>query len=158
MRSQLAYAIGQGITRADLEVLRIELAHAADLQPQTLQGIVRELLQEHEAAISIDAEKSRLQAAARHRARTSELQVSTIMPAQIAWALETRTRTLPADSIAASVAYLACCSSVVKLGTEIIASPAQVLRNTAEADSVMPASQPPRASRQSSSNRRMCCR
>jgi len=128
VRSQLAYAIGQGITRADLEVLRIELAHAADLQPQTLQGIVRELLQEHEAAISIDAEKSRLQAAARHRARTSELQVSTIMPAQIAWALETRTRTLPADSIAASVAYLACCSSVVKLGTEIIASRAHDFR------------------------------
>jgi hypothetical protein len=70
----------------------------------------------------VEQEAERLARAIARSGVNDTISISQLLPAGLAAALTTRTRYLPADDVARTMAFLVCVSGVVKLGTEVIAS------------------------------------
>jgi hypothetical protein len=122
VRERLRYAVEAGASRQDLEAERIRLAAASDIPAATLQGLLVAIQREAESGLQVQQEAQRL-ARARDRADANKaISLDELLPPRLAAALKTRTQYLPADDVAACMAFLVCISGVVKLGTEVIAS------------------------------------
>jgi Protein of unknown function (DUF3987) len=122
VRERLRYAVEAGASRQDLEAERIRLAAASDIPAATLQGLLVAIQREAESGLQVQQEAQRL-ARARDRADANKaISLDELLPPRLAEALKIRTRYLPADDVAACMAFLVCISGVVKLGTEVIAS------------------------------------
>ena len=124
VRAQLRYAVEGGASRQDLEAERIRLATASDIPAATLQGLLLAIQREAESGLQVQQEAQRLARAAERADTNKQISIVELLPPSLAEALTTRTRWLPADDVAACMAFLVCVSGVVKLGTEIIASKA----------------------------------
>ena len=122
VREQLRYAVETGASRQDLEAERIRLATASDIPAATLQGLLSAIQREAESGLQVEQEAERLARAVIRADANDAINLSELLPPELAAALKTRTRYLPADDVAACMAFLVCVSGVVKLGTEIIAS------------------------------------
>lgn len=122
VRERLRYAIEAGASRQDLEAERIRLAAASDIPAATLQGLLLAIQREAESGLQVQQEAQRLARAVKRADTNKTISITELLPPRLAEALKTRTRYLPADDVAACMAFLVCISGVVKLGTEIIAS------------------------------------
>lgn len=122
VREQLRYAVDRGASRQDLETERIRLATASDISAATLQGLLLAIQREAESGLQVQQEAQRLVRAAERAGVNASISISELLPPGLAEALKIRTQYLPADDVAACMAFLVCVSGVVKLGTEIIAS------------------------------------
>ena len=122
VREQLRYVVEGGASRQDLEAERIRLATASDIPAATLQGLLLAIQREAESGLQVGQEAERLARAVLRAEANETISLSQLLPPGLADALKTRTRYLPADDVAACMAFLVCISGVVKLGTEIIAS------------------------------------
>ncbi len=122
VRERLRYAVEAGASRQDLEAERIRLATASDIPAATLQGLVLAIQREAESGLQVEQEAERLARAIARSGVNDTISISQLLPAGLAAALTTRTKYLPADDVARTMAFLVCVSGVVKLGTEIIAS------------------------------------
>jgi hypothetical protein len=122
VRERLRYAVEAGASRQDLEAERIRLAAASDIPAATLQGLLVAIQREAESGLQVQQEAQRL-ARAKDRADANKaISLDELLPPRLAEALKIRTQYLPADDVAACMAFLVCISGVVKLGTEVIAS------------------------------------
>jgi CRISPR-associated protein Cmr3 len=124
VRQRYQTAIESGASRADLETERLALAAASDLHPAALRDLFKSLELEQEAAQAITAETRAIRDAGEQKAMAEGLRLDYLLPPSLAQALAIRTKWLPADDVAAIMAYLVCISGLVKLGTEIVACPA----------------------------------
>jgi hypothetical protein len=122
VRERLRYAVEAGASRQDLEAERIRLAAASDIPAATLQGLLLAIQREAESGLQVQQEAQRLARAVERAGVNDSISIGQLLPAGLAKALKTRTQYLPADDVAACMAFLVCISGVVKLGTEIIAS------------------------------------
>jgi hypothetical protein len=122
VREQLRYLVEAGASRQDLEAERIRLAAASDIPAATLQGLLLAIQREAESGLQVQQEAQRLARAVIRADANEAISLSKLLPPGLAEALKTRTQYLPADDVAACMAFLVCISGVVKLGTEIIAS------------------------------------
>jgi hypothetical protein len=122
VREQLRYLVEAGASRQDLEVERIRLAAASDIPAATLQGLLLAIQREAESGLQVQQEAQRLARAVIRADANEAISLSELLPPGLAEALKTRTQYLPADDVAACMAFLVCVSGVVKLGTEIVAS------------------------------------
>lgn len=122
VREQLRTSIEAGVSRSDLEALRLELAGQADIPAASLLGLVRSIEAEHEASLTIAAEVRTIREAGEQREVAAGLTLDYLLPPSLAAALRVRTTYLPSDDLSALMAYLVTCSGVVKLGTEVVAS------------------------------------
>ena len=122
VREQLRYLVEAGASRQDLEAERIRLAAASDIPAATLQGLLLAIQREAESGLQVQQEAQRLARAVTRAGVNKTISISELLPAGLAEALKTRTQYLPADDVAACMAFLVCISGVVKLGTEIVAS------------------------------------
>jgi hypothetical protein len=124
VRSQLAAAVAGGASETDLEVLKIELAMASDMNPAALGGLLRSIAKEHEAAQSIAVETRGLRDAADWKDVGAAITLEAILPPSIAAALRCRCKALPTDDVSALMPFLVTISSALKLGSEVVASEA----------------------------------
>ncbi len=124
VREQLRTSIEAGISRTDLEALRLDLAGQADIPAASLLGLVRSIEAEHDASLAIAAEVRSIREAGEQREVAAGLTLDYLLPPSLADALRIRTTYLPSDDLSALMAYLVTCSGVVKLGTEVVASQA----------------------------------
>ena len=122
VREQLRYLVEAGASRQDLEAERIRLAAASDIPAATLQGLLLAIQREAESGLQVQQEAQRLARAVIRADANEAISLSALLPRGLAEALKTRTQYLPADDVAACMAFLVCISGVVKLGTEIVAS------------------------------------
>jgi hypothetical protein len=122
VRERLRYAVEAGASRQDLEAERIRLAAASDIPAATLQGLLLAIQREAESGLQVQQEAQRLARAVERADTNKTISITELLPPNLAEALQTRTRYLPADDVAACMAFLVCISGVVKLGTEVIAS------------------------------------
>jgi len=122
VRERLRYAIEAGASRQDLEAERIRLAAASDIPAATLQGLLVAIQREAESGLQVQQEAQRLARAVERADANKTISITELLPPNLAAALKTRTQYLPADDVAACMAFLVCISGVVKLGTEVIAS------------------------------------
>jgi hypothetical protein len=122
VRERLRYAVEAGASRQDLEAERIRLAAASDIPAATLQGLLLAIQREAESGLQVQQEAERLARAVIRSDTNKTISISQLLPPNLAEALQTRTRYLPADDVAACMTFLVCVSGVVKLGTEVIAS------------------------------------
>ena len=122
VRERLRYAVEAGASRQDLEAERIRLAAASDIPAATLQGLLLAIQREAESGLQVQQEAQRLARAVIRADANEAISLSELLPPGLAEALKTRTQYLPADDVAACMAFLVCVSGVVKLGTEIVAS------------------------------------
>ncbi len=122
VRERLRYAVEAGASRQDLEAERIRLAAASDIPAATLQGLLLAIQREAESGLQVQQEAQRLARAVERADTNKTISITELLPPSLAEALQTRTRYLPADDVAACMAFLVCVSGVVKLGTEVIAS------------------------------------
>jgi hypothetical protein len=122
VREQLRYLVEAGASRQDLESERIRLAAASDIPAATLQGLLLAIQREAESGLQVQQEAQRLARAVIRADANEAISLSELLPPGLAEALKTRTQYLPADDVAACMAFLVCISGVVKLGTEIVAS------------------------------------
>jgi hypothetical protein len=122
VRERLRYAVEAGASRQDLEAERIRLATASDIPAATLQGLLLAIQREAESGLQVEQEAERLARAIARSGVNDTISIGQLLPAGLAAALTTRTRYLPADDVARTMAFLVCVSGVVKLGTEVIAS------------------------------------
>jgi hypothetical protein len=122
LRERLRYAVDAGASRQDLEAERIRLAAASDIPAATLQGLLLAIQREAESGLQVQQEAQRLARAIERADTNKTISITELLPPNLAEALKTRTRYLPADDVAACMAFLVCISGVVKLGTEVIAS------------------------------------
>ena len=122
VRERLRYAIEAGASRQDLEAERIRLAAASDIPAATLQGLLQAIQREAESGLQVQQEAQRLARAVERAGINKAISITELLPPRLAAALKTRTQYLPADDVAACMAFLVCISGVVKLGTEVIAS------------------------------------
>ena len=122
VRERLRYAVDAGASRQDLEAERIRLAAASDIPAATLQGLLLAIQREAESGLQVQQEAQRLARAVERADTNKTISITELLPPNLAEALQTRTRYLPADDVAACMAFLVCISGVVKLGTEVIAS------------------------------------
>ena len=122
VRERLRYAVDAGASRQDLEAERIRLAAASDISAATLQGLLLAIQREAESGLQVQQEAQRLARAIERADTNKTISITELLPPNLAEALKTRTRYLPADDVAACMAFLVCVSGVVKLGTEVIAS------------------------------------
>ena len=124
VRDRLRYAVEAGASRQDLEAERIRLAAASDIPAATLQGLLLAIQREADSGLQVLQEAQRLARAVERAGANRQISIDELLPPSLAAALKTRTHYLPADDVAACMAFLVCISGVVKLGTEIIASKA----------------------------------
>jgi hypothetical protein len=124
VRDRLRYAVEAGASRQDLEAERIRLAAASDIPAATLQGLLLAIQREADSGLQVLQEAQRLARAVERAGANKQISIDELLPPSLAAALKTRTHYLPADDVAACMAFLVCISGVVKLGTEIIASKA----------------------------------
>ena len=122
VRERLRYAIDAGASRQDLEAERIRLAAASDIPAATLQGLLLAIQREAESGLQVQQEAQRMARAVERAGTNKKISITELLPPRLAAALTTRTQYLPADDVAACMAFLVCISGVVKLGTEVIAS------------------------------------
>jgi len=122
VRERLRYAVEAGASRQDLETERIRLATASDMPAATLQSLLQAIQREAESGLQVGQEAERLARAVIRADTNKSISISQLLPPSLAAALTTRTRYLPADDVARTMAFLVCVSGVVKLGTEVIAS------------------------------------
>ena len=122
VRERLRYAVDAGASRQDLEAERIRLAAASDIPAATLLGLLQAIQREAESGLQVQQEAQRLARAVERAGINKSISIRELLPPNLAEALKTRTRYLPADDVAACMAFLVCISGVVKLGTEVIAS------------------------------------
>lgn len=122
VRERLRYAIEGGASRQDMEAERIRLAAASDIPAATLQGLLLAIQREAESGLQVQQEAQRLARAVERADANKTISITELLPPRLAAALKTRTQYLPADDVAACMAFLVCVSGVVKLGTEVIAS------------------------------------
>jgi hypothetical protein len=122
VRERLRYAVEAGASRQDLEAERIRMAAASDIPAATLQGLLLAIQREAESGLQVQQEAQRLAQAVKRADTNKTISITDLLPPRLAAALKTRTQYLPADDVAACMAFLVCVSGVVKLGTEIIAS------------------------------------
>jgi hypothetical protein len=122
VREQLRYLVEAGASRQDIEAERIRLAAASDIPAATLQGLLLAIQREAESGLQVQQEAQRLARAVERAGVNKTISITELLPPNLAEALQTRTRYLPADDVAACMAFLVCISGVVKLGTEVIAS------------------------------------
>ena len=122
VRERLRYAIDAGASRQDLEAERIRLAASSDIPAATLQGLLLAIQREAESGLQVQQEAQRLARAVERAGTNKKISITELLPPRLAAALRTRTQYLPADDVAACMAFLVCVSGVVKLGTEVIAS------------------------------------
>ncbi len=122
VRERLRYAVEAGASRQDLEAERIRLAAASDIPAATLQGLLLAIQREAESGLQVQQEAQRIARAVERAGVNKTISITELLPPNLAEALQTRTRYLPADDVAACMAFLVCISGVVKLGTEVIAS------------------------------------
>jgi len=122
VREQLRYLVEAGASRQDLEAERIRLAAASDIPAATLQGLLLAIQREAESGLQVQQEAQRLARAVERADTNKTISITELLPPNLAEALQTRTRYLPADDVAACMTFLVCVSGVVKLGTEVIAS------------------------------------
>ena len=124
VRQRLQQAVADGVSRLELEALRLQLAADADLNPAALRDLLRTIEAEQDARQAIAAEVATIRKAADRRDWGEAITLDWILPASLAQALRIRCRSLPADDVAALTAYLIAVSGVVKLGTQVVASEA----------------------------------
>ena len=124
VREQLRASIESGISRTDLEALRLDLAGQANIPAASLLGLVRSIEAEHEASLAIAAEVCTIREAGEQREVAAGLTLDYLLPPSLASVLRVRTTYLPSDDLSDLMAYLVTCSGVVKLGTEVVASKA----------------------------------
>jgi hypothetical protein len=122
VRNQLRYAVQGGASRQDLEAERIRLSEASNISAATLRDLLRAIEREDESGLQVQQELQRLTRAAERAGGNARIRLDHIFPPRLAEALAVRTRYLPADDLAAGMAFLVCVSGVVKLGTELVAS------------------------------------
>jgi hypothetical protein len=122
VRERLRYAVEAGASRQDLEAERIRLAAASDIPAATLLGLLQAIQREAESGLQVQQEAQRLARAVQRADANKTIIITELLPPNLAAALKTRTQYLPADDVAACMAFLVCISGVVKLGTEVIAS------------------------------------
>ena len=122
VRDQLRYAVEGGASRQDLEAERIRLSEASNISAATLRDLLRAIEREDESGLQVQQELQRLTRAAERAGGNARIRLGHIFPPRLAEALAVRTRYLPADDLAAGMAFLVCVSGVVKLGTELVAS------------------------------------
>lgn len=122
VRAQLRDAIDAGASRQDLEAERIRLAAASDIPAATLRDLLTAIQREAESTLQVQQEARRLAERVTRADGNAAIRLANLLPPLIADALQTRTRYLPSDDLAATMALLVTVSGVVKLGTELIAS------------------------------------
>jgi hypothetical protein len=128
VREQFRYAVQGGASRQDLEAERIRLADASKIPASTLRDLLNAIQREEESGVQVAQEAQRLAKAITRADGNAGIRLDQIMPPLLADALATRTRYLPSDDLSAIMAFLACVSGVVKLGTELVASHAAAYR------------------------------
>ena len=124
VREQFRQAVSDGASRQDLEAERIRLAAASDISAATLRDLLASVQREVESTLQVQREARRLADRVTCSDSASAIRLADLLPPLIADALQTRTRYLPSDDLAATMAFLVTISGVVKLGTELIASKA----------------------------------
>jgi len=128
VREQFRYAVQGGASRQDLEAERIRLAEASKIPASNLRDLLNAIQREEESGVQVAQEAQRLAKAITRADGNAGIRLDQIMPPLLADALTTRTRYLPSDDLSAVMAFLACVSGVVKLGTELVASEAAAYR------------------------------
>jgi hypothetical protein len=128
VREQFRYAVQGGASRQDLEAERLRLSDASKIPASTLRDLLNAIQREEESGVQVAQEAQRLAKAITRADGNAGIRLDQIMPPLLADALTTRTRYLPSDDLSAVMAFLACVSGVVKLGTELIASDAAAYR------------------------------
>jgi len=122
VRERLTYLVCSGASRQDIEAERIRLAAASDIQAASLRDLLVSIQREHDAELQVEQEARRLRRGIAGADHGRAITLDHLMPPRLAEALQTRISYLPADDVAACMAFLVCVSGVVKLGTELIAS------------------------------------
>lgn len=123
IRAQLTKAVSDGLSGSSLQALVIDLAGKADQAPATIKNLLTAIQKEQSASDDIAAEAERLAVAADlSQVGRAYLTLESLFPADLADALRTRVRYLPADDITAAGVFLATLAASVKLGSELIAS------------------------------------
>ena len=122
VRDQLQYAVQGGASRQDLEAERIRLSEASGIPAATLRDLLHAIQREDESGLQVEQETQRIIRAAERAGGNARIRLDQLLPPRIAEALRVRTQFLPADDMAACMAFLVCVSGVVKLGTELVAS------------------------------------
>jgi len=128
VREQFRYAVQGGASRQDLEAERIRLSDASSISASNLRDLFAAIQREEESGVQVAQEAQRLAKAITRADGNAGIRLDQIMPPLLADALTTRTRYLPSDDLSAVMAFLACVSGVVKLGTELVASNAAAYR------------------------------
>ena len=120
VRERLANAFADGASQSDMEVLRIELASASDLNPAALAGLLRTVEQEQETRMAVTSEARTLRAEQDRQEIGQAITLAYLFPPSLAEALQTRCRYLPADAASTALSFLAAVAGLVKLGSEVI--------------------------------------
>jgi hypothetical protein len=128
VRQQFRYAVQGGASRQELEAERIRLSDASKIPASTLRDLLNAIQREEESGVQVAQEAQRLAKEITRADGNAGIRLDQIMPPLLADALTTRTRYLPSDDLSAVMAFLACVSGVVKLGTELVASHAAAYR------------------------------
>jgi len=128
VREQFRYAVQTGASRQDLEAERIRLSDASKIPASILRDLLNAIQRQEESGVQVAQEAQRLAKAITRADGNAGIRLDQIMPPLLADALATRTRYLPSDDLSATMAFLACVSGVVKLGTELVASNAAAYR------------------------------
>lgn len=123
VRIQLSKAVSDGFSGSSLQALVIDLAGKADQAPSTIKNLLSAIQKEQLASDDIAAEAERLAVAADlSQIGRAYLTLESFFPSNLADALRTRVRYLPADDITAAGVFLATLAASVKLGSELVAS------------------------------------
>lgn len=124
VRRHLHQAVADGVSRSDLEALRIDLANQSGINAATLRDLARSIQNEHESRLNIERESLAIQATSNHHATGGTIRLTDFLPPSLAQALTIRTRSLPADDVATLVTFTIGLSGLVKLGSVVVASEA----------------------------------
>jgi hypothetical protein len=123
VRQRLTQAVADGTSRADREALLLGLAEAGESTPANLRALLRSLEQEHEAAEAVaDEERQFLIATDRAEIGQRLITLDTLFPPSVAGAVRQQVEYLPSDEVTCAGVLLAAASSMLRLGTELVAS------------------------------------
>lgn len=124
VRERLEQEISEGAGPAAVAELVAALAAASGEPFSTLRHLAEAIRAEQLQAAGVQAEAAALAAEADRQEIGQLLTASYLLPANLAKAIEVRTRYLPVDGPSAVLPYLAAVAGLVKLGTEVEATAA----------------------------------
>ena len=118
----LKNGISEGLSGSEYVGLQIDLAQKSGLSNSAIRQLAATVQQEADTTAGIQQEAAAIRADTDRRDIGTMLTFDYLLPPSIADALRVRCLALPADSVAATMAYLVALSGVAKLGTSVVAS------------------------------------